>query len=165
MKKKNNDFLDDFIKRSICKLVVDPDVELTNEDGDTFVKTYINQDIINIDELERKLTLFLYPDNVFFDGIVEDEENKFFILKKLSDNKRHKKTKVILKNKIEQILVERNISINSLNTVAKKQYSSTHILVKRETLNDVKLETLYLIAELLNVTIPDLYEVVEEEIW
>lgn len=161
MKKTNNDFLDNFIKRSICKLAVDPDVQLTNENGDTFVKTYINQDIIDINELEKRLVLFLYPDNVCFDGIIEDEGDKFFILKQLSDNKENKKTKVILKNRIEKILEERNISINDLNTVAKKQYSSTHILVKRETLNDVKLETLYSIAELLSVNVEDLYEAVK----
>ncbi len=73
-------------------------------------------------------------------------------------NKRNKVSFKIYKNKIKDIMEEKNISINELSEICPVIYPTLHRAINRDELNTTALETLSLIADALGVQITDLYE-------
>lgn len=68
-----------------------------------------------------------------------------------------------MRNKIKQILKEKDISIYRLNEIMGGTYATTYYLVNRETLNTTSIETLKNVAEALHTDIDDLYEEVDND--
>lgn len=63
-----------------------------------------------------------------------------------------------MKNKIKQILKDRNMSILQLSHLANLNYPSTHRAVNNPDLSYTSISTMTKIANALNVKVEDLYE-------
>lgn len=64
---------------------------------------------------------------------------------------------IVMKNRIKEILEEKNISILKLGTSIGMNYSSVHNLVNRESLGDTKIKTLMAVSKAINVELEELW--------
>ena len=62
-----------------------------------------------------------------------------------------------MKNNIDKILKQKGVSIRQLSFGINMDYSNTHDLVRRESLDKTHPSTLLKVAEFLDVDIDDLY--------
>lgn len=66
--------------------------------------------------------------------------------------------KIVVRNKIKEVMQIREMSIRELGRRIKMSYPNTRDLINRESLNNTTIVTLLAVAESLGVDIKDLYE-------